>query len=1018
MEFLKDKRGRVPFAVIGIILLMGSTITSTFIVNIENELSKSTYEPLKNKEIDSLLSLMQTDLAIALNYAAIKAMDYVGKNPVTSPKLDSNVAKDYNGGNWDNWNDDKKWSFEEMLQFNMNWIRNITRVNFNKYIIANYMYNAFNNGKYAINVIGYGDDPKEGPIEDWRDIRIEDKLYGEIDRERTRPIPSLPESIRGFISKPIEDKVPVYWQFETTLPVEIVNIRENKVVVKRNITVSTLATSRLPLIIYLTNAYEESLKGSLGTGNVFVLMTLLSEAYTEARALAQYGGMKTEVPNIVDNRWLKYLTNLAILIEQFAVFNSIDAISAVYLIWNYKDLFAKGFPEGDIENVEGIYEKGSSILENLLDIENIIPKTISKDESIQRNAEEKINQPKPKIDINITRIAEDLLYNTTYSYYYANESNGEWKMLDPLHKFKGYYFEDDNGKRWKYITAPPYIYENLSTHEEIEEQKYNGEWIYKNGKKYVYSPDKNKRAYNRIVNIYKLGNEVNEALGKIINETYLVQYEITAEPEEIKIYWKEAPPEGGGWIEEKVTDWKRIDDAPVTANLEVGDVIHQFPHVEKWKILWEREHKYIKIIYGENGTIIDIIRATAVERKEVTLKIELNAKNYPSDVNDIFNITNVNLKQLRTDYNLFNATKDFVIYFVGIREKIFNNVNEEGDSFYHFNSSTNISINISKEYKKPHPYAMKWLYGINGEVAEALKEIFKEIKKDNITAFPGEKYKERNYDETINDCISQLKQKFAEKMEEYINDSRYRDGNKYISCGAKVVAKMRKWYVETIWNILNNVSSELKDELEQNVKDALNKKGSSNLLNKRNEIKNEAKEISFDLGSLSLQFGLSMPITIDGKKEWIGFSINQEPKYFDYRELSADDLYRFKVKNVCLFGPTGLPILPTPITPWVITINTWYIEIEGSFSKFEVADTIGEMIPNALFGNVETKYVLREIDRIIDPVSEDTIGYSQPLNFSLSTINVAITPPGFVGDINPTSYPEEENKNWRDKNEK
>ena len=147
MSFLKDKRGRVPFAVIGIILLMGSTITSTFIINIENELSKSTYEPLKKEEIDSLLSLMQTDLAIALNYAAINAMDYIGKNPVTSPNNKSNVAEDYNGGNWDNWNDDKKWSFEEMLQFNMNWARNITRVNFNRYVIANYMYNAFNNGK-------------------------------------------------------------------------------------------------------------------------------------------------------------------------------------------------------------------------------------------------------------------------------------------------------------------------------------------------------------------------------------------------------------------------------------------------------------------------------------------------------------------------------------------------------------------------------------------------------------------------------------------------------------------------------------------------------------------------------------------------------------------------------------------------------------------------------------------------------------------------------------------------------
>ncbi len=221
---------------------------------------------------------------------------------------------------------------------------------------------------------------------------------------------------------------------------------------------------------------------------------------------------------------------------------------------------------------------------------------------------------------------------------------------------------------------------------------------------------------------------------------------------------------------------------------------------------------------------------------------------------------------------------------------------------------------------------------------------------------------------------------------------------------------------------IKSIKKNLKESIGENITKALEKQNvGGNLMKEREDAKKKAAESGLDAYSLpSLQFGLTMPLKMDIKTEdikWeeqIGFAINQEPDYFTYKNLNSNSPYRFKVKNICLFGPTGLPILPTPITPWVITVNAWYIEIQGQFAKFEVTDTIGEMMPDLLFGNKETSFVRGYMENNLIAVYDDLcsghkIGVNMPIDFEIKTINIAITPPGFVGDINPTSYPYEEN---------
>ncbi len=1012
MDILKDKKGRVPFALLGIFLMIGSSITSTVIVNIENKMAGEVYESVGVQEISSMISFMQADLSMALNYAAMKAMDYVGKHPVTKPDANP-VAKDYCGR--DLKEGEGFADFNEMKRFNQNWTRNITRVYFNKYIIANYLYDAFNNGKYAINVMGnYKEDPKKGPIEKWRDIYLEEKkMY--LDREHTKPLPAPPEKLRDILSASVGN-VATYWKFYVPLQVEIKNLETKEIVGRKIIKISTLATSRMPLLMEMSHLYEESLKGK----GAFILTTLLSEVYTEARALAQYGGLKKEVPNIVDDRWLKYLTNAVLLMEQFMVFNSIDPLTAIYLLLNIKDFAARGFPEeNELKRlVKDTFMNAEKKMGNMFANmgENALL-SISNDPDIINKSRENVSKPKPKEDINITRLAEDLLYEVTYTYYYVNKSKDKWEEKE-MYEFKGYCFEE-NKRNWTYVAPPPYYYCN-DEYGEIKKDKYEGKYVEKGGVKFVYRPQNEKEGYKRNVNEKNLSKKARKKLEEIINETYKSIFDIHQTRNKIRQYWKdENPIENSYWQEEISSgEWAFHNATPLSKKVvKNGDVIRTFPYSEKWKVTWYKTHTFVhkekKPIINISGVIIGwkwevTDQKDFVEVKEEEVNIKINS-HHLNDVNGLFNITNIKLylknnggeeSHFRIDYNLYNISRDFVKYFVDdIRTPLLKNETYQKVVLYKNGTGA--------------WYAMKWLYGIKGEVANALKEIFEKIKKDNINASITEdyEYSKKDYGDTIQNHVSQLKEKFKKKVKDYIDDERYRDGNRYVSCGARVIAKMRAWYVNTLWEMLNQSQKKLKESVSDNVTKALKeKKLNSNLMKDRDDAKKEAGAAGLDASSLpALQFGLSMPLKDNNFKikEWVGFSINQEPDYFDYKESKEKGLYSFKVKNICLFGPTGLPILPTPITPWVITVNAWYIHVEGNYRKFEVTDTIGEMLPNILFGNSEVKFVKERIHIKDEDCSGRYIGWCEPIDFSISTVNVAIVPPGFMGDIDTYSYTKE-----------
>ncbi len=950
----RDKSARIPFVVLGIFLLAGSSITSMIIIGLENQHAKNVSISMNTGEIEKMVSSLKIDLSTCLNYAGMYAMNYAGKHPVTKVNEDSNVAKDYNGGSWDNTRDG--WDINEMIQFNLNWIRNMTRNKMNLYIEENYIHDSFNNGRYAINV---------DYIKKWRDIKVKE-IYMKLDREHTKPISSAPNSIRNLFADGREE-YPVYWIFYVLLKIEIKDLKTNQIIEKKIINVSSLISSRLPLLMQLTENFEKYINTTNILDNkLFLIFTLLSEVYTEGRALFQYSGQYEKVPNIVDNRWLRYLLNGAILFEEFMFFNSIDPVTAVALLLNWKDLTAIGFPEE-----KEIKEEFNSIDTNQFakifgePDENLL-RTISNDENEQTNAKEKINEA--AVEINLTDIAHALLYDIQYNYYYYTDNGELYKENGELpHSFKGYEIEKE-GKTYVLMHPPPYHYYNKTYyekyHKNLSEYTYHGKKWMHDGYLFHIIPDSKKFWDESASN--NLNEKVVEQIENEIKKAYHVKFDI-----EIGCNVNEyASPHAADYCD----PWELESKKAVTSALNEGDAINSFPYREKWVTEWKQTCYYT--VGNETHSF--------TRKKDITITFVVYAT-YPN-VKDAFNSANIMLSQIRHDDNLFYLSKDFVKDFIRIREQILNSQH-----------CTNQQYSIEKTGE-----GMNWLRGINGEIVNALEEICNEVRNIETNV---KDIKNKNGNQIIDESIGQLLQKIEENKTRYIKKDFYKDGSKFKSCGALVIEKMREWYVNEIKSILRNASKKAKEDMNKNIGKELEKhKIKMDEMNRAKEKLN-----GMDANNLpALQFGLTMPL-INYSLNWneeIGFSIDQTPDYF--KPSKNTDSYKFLEKNTCIFGPTGLPILPTPVTPWVITINAWYIEIQGSFSKFEVIDTVGEMYPDMLFGETGQAYV-REKERVYDPCSKfsEHIGDTEPIQFTITTANIAVVPPSFVGDINPTSYPVE-----------
>ncbi len=288
---LKDDDARVPFAVIGVVLIIISTVTAAYLMRMESASVTSSIADEREGELNDALACARADIDHALNLACIYAEEEVGKNPVVNAS----------GGR----------SPDEV---NFDRLKRMAYSNLSRYLAANYR-GGFIYGDYVIDARIGGD------------IALEPVVMG-ISRTVFHPVIQC------------KDEYPAY--YVASVPVELRVTRPGSTLDHaETYEAEALVASRYPLLKGLTDEYEARLNGTV----MFTDVTAASFAYTWARGYCQY--FAAEPANIVDNGDLSLVTNAASLLEQGCVYNSVDPVSLASLV---KHTYDNSRPTTDVLN--------------------------------------------------------------------------------------------------------------------------------------------------------------------------------------------------------------------------------------------------------------------------------------------------------------------------------------------------------------------------------------------------------------------------------------------------------------------------------------------------------------------------------------------------------------------------------------------------------------------------------------------------------------------------------------------
>jgi len=398
--FFQDTSAYIPYAIIGIFIVLAATFTSVYLLKMDSEVAETIYTTEKSDSRQTAISLAASDLARCLNYAGTEALEWQGEHPVILPEgapverfsednfmvipqnqnlekgdtlqISINLPSDVWGKIESLWknrdvilvvNDSsgqgikrvnygqvtgflQKVSFDEYMevpetaeagyasielyygdelkasdwfQIEASPIKDITAESFNRLLSANYQGNSHTFMEYAINV--------EPDIEPEK-IRVR-KVNGTLQRE-------ISSSGKNYT---------IYYIFEIPLLNYTLVDLESGETLNMSMNLSTLITSREPLLEELVREYETA----LGTSSSLDSTSNIVLGATNLRTFI-YGPWQHYANgplNILTNPALASSVNGATLYTQKKVFDSVDPLALTYTTYYngkvlYEDVRASG----------------------------------------------------------------------------------------------------------------------------------------------------------------------------------------------------------------------------------------------------------------------------------------------------------------------------------------------------------------------------------------------------------------------------------------------------------------------------------------------------------------------------------------------------------------------------------------------------------------------------------------------------------------------------------------------------
>jgi len=907
LKFLKDEKARVPFSVIGVFLILGSSLTTVYISNLENQKSLEIAGSVDSSDIENLLRRAEADISTALNIAGMKGLKIIGEKPV----ITVDGSHDYG---------------TDASEVNKNRTKQIIMDNLNEYLKNNYYNNRFNDSGISLNVV-----IKSGetyPINSRDQITIDDNYKMKVKRKFTLEFMGPPES----------EKHKTYWKAILPLDIEIKKINpsgNDQLITTRTINPEALITSRYNLLKELTNDYQQEIDGT--PCSLWTYCTGLFNIYSLARGFQHHKGGKPK--NIVDNDDLHPMVNSGLLMQQGFVFGSVDAFGLANVVagaFGDPSFISKNKKKFDncVNKIENTMETGS-------DYYKIVTDNLSKVSSDGSDPTKNNLNYNPQIDI--SKIARD-----------------------PIEKVKSIILEF-NGCKDEEIKNP--------TQEKINDTV---DPRRKLGYEHVNTKDGVVEKNQTTVNF----------IDDLIQEVYTADFKTDLERADEDIFIGD---HDGYPIDNGTTNWvykthKLINSIPAVHidPIQPGDILYK----EKYEVEYTCNHFWSNKTTDKDGnvtwneTITQDTKTETLWLKEIVVDYcETNISK--NDVFDIFKKINL---PMFIDFNLENTAVD-----------------------YKTNTFTN--SNINSWIKDPANSGTMHTGEIEGLAPilvddlcwDSLKEIYNEVKKIkqdpdiNPSNYP-------NPSDLLKEAKNDLLTKFRAKKSTLLSKSDYiRPDGEFKSATNKAIYQTREWYVNKIETDIQNYLDGSVNEINNQISDALKDtdakiKDVENALSSRNidQLKKQ----------LEIPLGYDMPLKGTEWNEDIKILVDHEPDYLTVDEEITDRVdssvtyYPLKLRNRCLFGPTGIPILPTPVTPWVFTFNIWIIDVEGEYTKFKIMDKTDETIYNVTGGH-EAQVYIRQHEVIKSPdTSGITIGENTRINFAWTTVATSFVPPmgHMVGD--------------------
>jgi len=922
--FLKDTRARIPFSVIGIFLILGSSVTTVYVTRLEQQKSMEISSNMDFDRVEHLIRLAEADIATALNIAGMKALKEIGKEPVIIP----NTGTGYG---------------QTTSEVNKNRIREIVKDELNIYLTANYLYDVFNDGLYAINVVIPDDEVY--PIASRDSISIR-HLNMDVYRSFTVPIIGPSDKL---------DNQPVYLVAGVPVVFEIRKIDDSsdEAVATRAINVSSIITSRYPLLKALVDNYHNTINGNFNS--LWTLTTALSNIYSLVRGYKHYSSGKPL--NVVDNRHLALLVNGGLLFEEALSFSSIDPLTLVEFARKSWKTLKKGM--GD-ESTTSIFNSIDGMGFDF-DIDEFSQGTANIE------AGDEVNTSIEDCPyLNLSEIAERVLYNIS-----------SVTLI----------FEDENGN----------VVEETILFEGNIEKKIRETVLKWANQSYLL---------NKTIKHLGKNETTNEMIEDIAFQIYHADmHTMVKERRVIEEIWGGHGDYGNdsGYSSWYFDGFSFVSDELLKP--EKGSVVHGSElYAEEYNVSWWRTHYWYKWVLQNisgNMTLVKVwnnVTDTMVE--EVTLGVVLDHySTYEDSQNNVMQDDVVDVfyhNYTMDDPNLNDTLDKYISAFPPSHssKQDLIKTGDVGDTDLYYSTPGNYNDWVKEDSWD----ALDYILGLTCDI-----ELDPTI---NSTNYP-------NPLDLIDKAKEDLEKKHNSNISLYLNISKYQTGSLFSSVGMKAVYYARDWYVYKVKEDIENVFAGINNTISEKLEETLSKYAPDL---DASEIKNTLRETKDALtNGFTIPFGFDIKLVrrANNAEVWnetVRCAVDQYPNYLDPMEKTGfgdEEIWTLKLRNRCTLGPTGFPILPlTPVTPWIVTLNIWVIDVEGEYAEFKVIDSTDETLFNPLLGHEPQIYV-RKKDMIRAP-DGTLLGENTRLDFSFTTVAFGVVSSWgmMVGDIQPNFFDE------------